>query len=159
MRVWVTQIMAMIGPPAVEALISVNKHPPGTGLKAVESWVFSLQALAGTADDRALSYIKDGDFNRSGTIAQPKGRTALRRRSEEAKAVETVLDIFKDPPRSIIKFVNLGGPMKSFQIIAIMASGHRREAQAIKPVQSAGGSGTHGVRDRVDRYRCDGCFG
>jgi len=141
MRVWVTQIMAMIGPPAVEALISVNKNPPGTGLKAVESWAFSLQALAGTADDRALSYIKDGALQSLRDHCAAQGTNGPGRRSEEAKAVETILDIFKDPPRSIIKYVNLGGPMKSYQIIAILASGHRREAQAIRHFNLLGGAG------------------
>lgn len=140
-RVWVTQLMAMIGPPAIEALLSVNMNPPGTGLKALESWTFSLQALAGIANDKALSYIKDGALRSLSDNYAAQGKTGLGRRSEEAKAVETILDIFKDPPRSIVKYCRLGGPMRSYQIIAILAAGNRQETEAVKAFNLLGGSG------------------
>jgi hypothetical protein len=135
-RVFITQIMAMIGPPAVEALISINSTPPGTGLRALESWTFSLQALAGTADERALGYIRENALQ-----SLRKLQADRRTESEASKGIETVLAIFKDPPRSIVKYVKLGGPMRSYQIIAIIASGNRRQAESIKAFNLMGGTG------------------
>jgi hypothetical protein len=91
-RIWVTQLMAMIGPPAVEALLSVNMNPPGTDLKALESWTFSLQALAGIANERALGYLKDGALQSLRDQCAAQGKTGPSRRSEEAKAIDTILD-------------------------------------------------------------------
>jgi hypothetical protein len=138
--IWASQTLAMIGPPAVEALIAVNKNPTGTGLKALESWTFSLQALAGTADEKALDHIRNGALQAL-RDQYAKGMKGLPRLSEEAKIVEAVLDVFKDPPRSILKFVKLGGPMRSYQIIATLASGNRRETQSIKAFSLQGGTG------------------
>jgi hypothetical protein len=138
--VWAGQTLAMIGSPAVEALISVNQKPAGTGLKAMESWTFSLQALAGTADEKALDHIRYGALQAI-RDHYAKGMKGLPRLSEEAKIVETVQDIFKDPPRSILKFVKLGGPMRSYQIIAELACGNRRETQSVKAFNLLGGSG------------------
>ena len=138
--VWASQTLAMIGPPAVEALIAVNKNPPGTGLKSQESWTFSLQALAGTADPKALDYIRNGALQAL-RDHYAKGTKGLPRLSEEPKIVESVLDIFKDPPRSILKHVRLGGPMRSYQIIAILACGNLRETQSVKAFNLLGGAG------------------
>jgi len=138
--IWASQTLAMIGPPAVEALIAVNKNPTGTGLKALESWTFSLQALAGTADEKALDHIRNGALQAL-RDQYAKGMKGLPRLSGEAKIVEAVLDVFKDPPRSILKFVKLGGPMRSYQIIATLASGNRREPQSIKAFSLQGGTG------------------
>ncbi len=140
-RAWVTQLMAMIGPPAVDALLSVNRNPPGTGLKALESWTFSLQALAGIANEKALGYVKDGALQSLRDNCAAQGKAGPGRRSEEAKAVETILEIFQDPPRSIVKYVRLGGPMRSYQIIAILAAGNRKETEAVKAFNLLGGSG------------------
>ncbi|MCX6570530.1 MAG: hypothetical protein NT006_03800 [Candidatus Aminicenantes bacterium] len=139
--IWASQTLAMIGRPAVEALIAVNKNPPGTDLKALESWTFSLQALAGTADEKALDHIRNGALQALRNNYANKGTKGLPPPSEAAKIVETVLDLFKDPPRSIVKYVKLGGPMRSYQIIATLASGNRRETQSVKAFNLLGGTG------------------
>ncbi len=72
-------------------------------MKALESWTFSLQALAGIANEKALSYVKDGALQSLRDNCAAQGKAGPGRRSEEAKAVETILEIFQDPPRSIVK--------------------------------------------------------
>ena len=140
-RIWASQTLSMIGRPAVEALISVNRNPSGTAVKALENWTFSLQALAGTADERALDYVRNGALQALREHSAGQGALARRSLSEADKIVETVLAVFEDPPRSIAKYARLGGPMRSYQIIAILAAGNRREAQVAKAFNLLGGAG------------------